>query len=256
MVGRTDAPLQDARYRWQGRVRATGRREPCPARIRPPAVDSRRCSPVVSSPWSRLALRRLVAGCAGAAAPASFDPAPAVRRCRRAADGRRLPRARGGRSRPARRESRRRVRESGRYCSATTLGTLAEAGHRRGPLRGRRPGTAAAARRSAWSIFEADGLTATGVYDSYLAGARANRARSTTSRRATRRSAACPGYRLDFLNGDSSFQRILVWPGDRRRAGPGRSSPPTSPTPRSRPRPTPSTDRSGRPGDPVLSSRP
>ncbi len=63
-------------------------------------------------------------------------------------------------------------------------------------------------------MFEAAGLTDQAVYESYLAGAQANsKIHDLTTTEPT--IGGAPGHRLDFLNGDSSFQRILVWPGDR-----------------------------------------
>ena len=62
--------------------------------------------------------------------------------------------------------------------------------------------------------FEATGLTDQAVFDSYIAGAAANDKIHDLAT-STPTLGAGPGHRLDYLNGDSSFQRILVWPGDR-----------------------------------------
>ena len=62
--------------------------------------------------------------------------------------------------------------------------------------------------------FEAAGLTADALYESYLAGAVGN-TKIHDLETSTPTIGGEPGHRIDFLNGDSSFQRILVWPGDR-----------------------------------------
>ncbi len=62
--------------------------------------------------------------------------------------------------------------------------------------------------------FEAAGLTADALYESYLAGAVGN-TKIHDLETSTPTLGGSPGHRLAFLNGDSSFQRILVWPGDR-----------------------------------------
>ena len=104
-------------------------------------------------------------------------------------------------------------RESGRYCSAETLGSLAAAG-----ISEARYGAATWDRGGAKAIslvvLEADGLTAKAVFDSYVKGAVANgKIHDLSTSDLT--IAGMAGHRMDFLNGDSSFQRILVWPGDR-----------------------------------------
>ena len=104
-------------------------------------------------------------------------------------------------------------RESGRYCSAETLGTLSEAGIAEVHF-----GAATWDRGSGKAVslvtFEATGLTDQAVFDSYIAGAAANDKIHDLAT-STPTLGAGPGHRLDYLNGDSSFQRILVWPGDR-----------------------------------------
>lgn len=104
-------------------------------------------------------------------------------------------------------------RESGRYCSAATLGPLVEAG-----IAEARFGAATWDRGGGKAIslvtFEAPGLTADGLYQSYLAGAVGN-TKIHDLETSTPTLGGSPGHRLAFLNGDSSFQRILVWPGDR-----------------------------------------
>ena len=90
------------------------------------------------------------------------------------------------------------------------------------PTSGRRPGIAGGGKAISLVMFEAAGLTDQAVYESYLAGAQANtKIHDLTTTEPT--IGGAPGHRLDFLNGDSSFQRILVWPG--RPAGPGAGDP-------------------------------
>ena len=105
------------------------------------------------------------------------------------------------------------LRESGRYCSATTLGPLADAGITEAHF-----GAATWDRGGGKAIslvtFEAAGLTADALYQSYLAGAVDN-TKIHDLQTSTPTLGGSPGHRLAFLNGDSSFQRILVWPGDR-----------------------------------------
>ncbi len=103
------------------------------------------------------------------------------------------------------------VLESGRYCSKASLGALAESG-----IGEARFGAGTWDRGSGKAVslvtFEADGLTAKTMFDSYLAGARADTAHVHDIVQKDLRVGDLTGYRLDFLNGES-FQRILVWPG-------------------------------------------
>ena len=151
------------------------------------------------------------AGCANAAAPAptSFDPtAPCA-----GADEQRMP---GGypdleRTIPATLDGVPPTSlESGRYCSPTSLGTLAATG-----IQEVRFGAGNWDRGSGKAIslvtFEADGLTARSMYDSYLTPARSDSHVHDIVEKDLRVGDQA-GYRLDFLNGES-FQRILVWPG-------------------------------------------
>jgi hypothetical protein len=104
-------------------------------------------------------------------------------------------------------------RESGRYCSAATLGKLAEVGISEAHF-GAATWDRGGGKAISLVVFEAAGLTDQAVYESYLAGAQANaKIHDLTTTQPT--IGGAPGHRLDFLNGDSSFQRILVWPGDR-----------------------------------------
>ena len=62
--------------------------------------------------------------------------------------------------------------------------------------------------------FEAAGLTTQNLFDSFVAAASINsKVHDPTLTDPT--IGGEQGHRLDYLNGDSSFQRILVWPGDR-----------------------------------------
>ncbi len=158
-----------------------------------------------------LALVTLV-GCSDAAAPASFDPSQPCA----GADEQRMagaypdleatiPTQLAGVAAT--------TRESGRYCSATTLGTLVAAGidelHYGAGTWDRGSGKAVSL-----VTLEAAGLDAKAVFDSYLAGAQDNsKVHDITPSQPTL--GGKPGYRIDFLNGDSSFQRVLVWPDDR-----------------------------------------
>jgi hypothetical protein len=154
----------------------------------------------------------VLAACSGPAAPASFDPSQP---CGGAAEQRMagaypdleatIPSALAGEPATG--------RESGRYCSAETLGTLVGAGIDEVHF-----GAANWDRGSGKALslvtFEAAGLTDRAVFDSYLAGAAASDKIHDLATSAPVL-AGGPGHRLDYLNGDSSFQRILVWPGDR-----------------------------------------
>lgn len=157
----------------------------------------------------------VLAACSGPAAPASFDPSQP---CGGAAEQRMVgaypvleatvPSTLAGEPSTA--------RESGRYCSAETLGTLVAAGIDEVHF-----GAATWDRGSGKGLslvtFEAAGLTDQAVYDSFVAGAVGNDKIHDLATSAPILGSG-PGHRLDYLNGDSSFQRILVWPGD----GPGR----------------------------------
>ncbi len=153
-----------------------------------------------------------VVGCSDAAVPASFDP---TQPCA-GADEQRMPGAYPDLEATIPNELAgvaATTRESGRYCSPTTLGTLADAGidelHYGAGTWDRGSGKAVSL-----VTLEAAGLDAKAVYGSYLAGAQGNaKVHDITPTQPVL--GGKPGYRIDFLNGDSSFQRILVWPGDR-----------------------------------------
>jgi hypothetical protein len=154
----------------------------------------------------------LLTACSGSAAPASFDPGlPCGDAAEQVMAGAypdleaALPSALTGVPATG--------RQSGRYCSAETLGTLAEAGiaevHFGAATWDRGSGKALSL-----VMFEASGLTDRAVFDSYVAGAKAN-GKIHDLATSTPTLGGGTGHRIDFLNGDSSFQRILVWPGDR-----------------------------------------
>jgi hypothetical protein len=103
------------------------------------------------------------------------------------------------------------VLESGRYCSKASLGGLAEAGI--GEARfGAGTWDHGGGKAVSLVTFEAEGLTARTMFESYLAGARADSAHVHDIVQKDLQVGDLVGYRLDFLNGES-FQRILVWPG-------------------------------------------
>ena len=107
-------------------------------------------------------------------------------------------------------------RESGRYCSRNTLGGLLDKGIAEthfGAVTWDRGGGKAIS----LVLFEADGLTADALFDSYQSAAAAN-SKIHDLRASTLTINGVAGRRIDFLNGDSSFQAVIVWPGD----GPGR----------------------------------
>jgi hypothetical protein len=153
----------------------------------------------------------VLAGCGGPSAAASFDPAAA---CGGAAEQQMagaypdleaaLPPALDGVD-PS-------LRGSGRYCSADTLGSLFDAGIHEVHF-GAATWDRGSGKGLSLVLYEAPGLTTQAVYDSFLAGAQAN---SKTHDLATREMtvAGRQVLRFDFLNGDSSFQRVVVWPGD------------------------------------------
>jgi hypothetical protein len=202
MVGRTDAPFQPEVP--NGKV-GHGRRERH-GRARFGTVSSLSRALVVA-----LALVTL-AGCSGAAAPASFDPSqPCAGTDEQRMSGAypdleaTIPAQLAGVVAT--------TRESGRYCSPTTLGTLADTGI--GELHyGAGTWDRGSGKAVSLVTLEAAGLGAQAVYESYLAGAQNDsKVHDITPTQPTL--AGQPGYRIDFINGDSSFQRILVWPGDR-----------------------------------------
>ena len=103
-------------------------------------------------------------------------------------------------------------RESGRYCSEKTLGALMAAG-----IEEMRFGAATWDRGSGRAIslvlFEAEGLTAKALFDTYETSARST-SKVHNIRVSEPTIAAGGAHRMDLLN-DESFQAIVVWPGDR-----------------------------------------
>jgi len=159
-----------------------------------------------------LAAGLLLAACSGSApAPASFDPAGSCA----GADEQRMSGAypeleaalptKLADAAPTN-------RESGRYCSEQTLGALMAAG-----IAEMRFGAATWDRGSGKGLslvlYEADGLTAKALFDTYETSARAT-SKVHNIRTSEPTIAGGEAHRMDLLN-DESFQAILVWPGDR-----------------------------------------
>jgi hypothetical protein len=162
--------------------------------------------------WLATLTFALAVGCGGPTAPASFDPAQPCN----GADEQRMAGAYPeleGAVPPALAGQAATARESGRYCSPKTLGNLAEAGVTEAHY-GAATWDHGGGKAVSLVMFEAVGLTDQVVYDSYLAGAQAN-SKIHDMKTSSPTIAGQPAHRMDFLNGESSFQRILVWPGDR-----------------------------------------
>jgi hypothetical protein len=149
----------------------------------------------------------IVAGCA-AAVPTSFDPsAPCGESGREQMKGAypdleaRVPATIGGRDAAS--------RDSGRFCSAETLGSVHAAGVTEmrfgGAIweAGERGGIQVAA-------FEGAGLTAAILADEYRRAADASR-RTEAVRATTLEVAGRPAWRIDVVNGNSR-QAVVVWP--------------------------------------------
>jgi hypothetical protein len=101
--------------------------------------------------------------------------------------------------------------DSGRHCSAASLGTLAEAGIDEVRFAGG-AWDFGGDRAAALVVFEAPGLTADQVADFYEASARtANRTQVTGESMPT--IAGRPGHRLDAMTGDRT-QTVVTWPAD------------------------------------------
>lgn len=104
------------------------------------------------------------------------------------------------------------TRESGRYCAASTLGTLLDAGIHEAHF-GAATWDHGGGKAISLVLFEAKGLTPSMLFDSYQAAAAAtSKVHDIRTKPVTLNGAA--GQRMDLLNGES-FQAILVWPGDR-----------------------------------------
>jgi hypothetical protein len=155
----------------------------------------------------------LVAACAGPSSPPTFDPAtPCGGVDRQEMKGAypdleaRIPTQLDGQAADS--------RDSGRFCSRATLGTLWDAGIREtqfgGGIWAVEPAGGASLAGLQLSVFRAPGLTAQLLADEYRSGAGATSRVtivSTTSEQVNGR----PGFRINLLNGDS-HQAILVWP--------------------------------------------
>ena len=151
-----------------------------------------------------------VAGCGGAAAPASFDVAAGCPAEGRAAGAypdleARIPRTYEGRGPDS--------LDSGRHCDPASLGSLAEAGFDEVRFAG---GTwdLGGYRAAALVVFDAPGLTAKQIADFYGASAvGANRTQITG--KTTPEIAGRQGYRLDTETGDR-LQTVVTWPAEQK----------------------------------------
>jgi hypothetical protein len=160
-----------------------------------------------------IATALLVAACSGSTPPPSFDPvAPCGGVDRQEMKGAypdleaRIPLQLDGQAADS--------RDSGRFCSKATLGTLWDAGIRESQFGGGQwafdtaGGTSLAGLQL--SVFRAPGLSAQLLADEYKSGADATRrvtVVSATNEQINGRS----GFRINLLNGDS-HQAIVVWP--------------------------------------------
>ena len=104
------------------------------------------------------------------------------------------------------------TRESGRYCARATLGTLLDAGISEAHF-GAATWDHGGGKAISLVLFEASGLTAPTLFESYQSAAAAT-AKVHDIRTEPLTLNGAPGHRMDLLNGES-FQAILVWPGDR-----------------------------------------
>jgi hypothetical protein len=148
----------------------------------------------------------LVAGCSSAA-PASFDPAaPCSGTARQQMKGAypdleaRIPATIDGREAAS--------RDSGRFCSKETLGSVLEAGVTEVRFGG---AIWEAGERGGFQLgaFEGDGLTPALLAEEYRRAADASR-RTEAVRATTREIDGRPGWRIDVVNGNSR-QAIVVW---------------------------------------------
>jgi hypothetical protein len=155
----------------------------------------------------------LVAACASSSPPPSFDPAtPCGGVDRQEMKGAypdleaRIPVQLDGQAADS--------RDSGRFCSKATLGTLWDAGIRESQFGGGiwaidpAGGTSLAGLQL--SVFRAPALTAQLLADEYKAGA-SGTSRVTIVSATNEQFNGRPGFRINLLNGDS-HQAIVVWP--------------------------------------------
>lgn len=155
----------------------------------------------------------LVAACAGSSPPPSFDPAaPCGGVDRQEMKGAypdleaRIPLQLDGQAADS--------RDSGRFCSEATLGTLWDAGIRESQFGGAiwaiDPAGGTSLPGLQLSVFRAPGLTAQILADEYKSGADATQ-RVTVVSATNEQVNGRPGFRINLLNGDS-HQAIVVWP--------------------------------------------
>jgi hypothetical protein len=106
------------------------------------------------------------------------------------------------------------TRDSGRFCSKSTLGTLWDAGIHEtefgGGIWAFEPTGGTSLPGMQLTVFRAPGLTAQLMADEYRAGANATSLVTIVSSTIEQINGR-PGFRINFLNGDS-HQAILVWP--------------------------------------------
>jgi hypothetical protein len=155
----------------------------------------------------------LVAACASSSPPPSFDPAaPCGGVDRQEMKGAypdleaRIPLQLDGQAADS--------RDSGRFCSKATLGTLWDAGIRESQFGGgiwaMDPAGGTSLAGFQLSVFRAPALTAQLLADEYKAGA-AGTSRVTIVSATNEPVNGRPGFRINLLNGDS-HQAIVVWP--------------------------------------------
>jgi hypothetical protein len=106
------------------------------------------------------------------------------------------------------------TRDSGRFCSKGTLGTLWDAGIRESQFGGGiwaiDPAGGSSLAGLQLSVFRAPGLSARLLADEYKSGANATQ-RVTLVSATNEQINGRPGFRINLLNGDS-HQAIVVWP--------------------------------------------
>ncbi len=155
----------------------------------------------------------IVVACTGSSAPPPFDPTtPCGGVDRQEMKGAypdleaRIPAALDGQVADS--------RDSGRFCSRATLGTLWDAGIRESQFGGGiwaiDPAGGTSLPGLQLSVFRAPGLSARLLADEYKSGADATRRVSVVSA-TNEQVGGRPGFRINLLNGDS-HQAIVVWP--------------------------------------------
>lgn len=210
MVDGADAPCRDSRpvrAVTAGAVGGVQERFGVGSYAMPTSVPrERRPARLLALAFGLLAAALLLAACSPAA-PASFDPATAcVGTAREQMKGAypaleaRIPEAIGGVA-PA-------SRDSGRFCSKETLGSVLDAGVTEVRFGG---GIWEAGERGGIQLgaFEGDGLTPALLAEEYRRAADASR-RTEAVRATTLEVAGRPAWRIDVVNGNSR-QAIVVW---------------------------------------------